>query len=207
MIEIKDATITIAGKTLLEDCSFMARKGQITAIVGCNSEALTALVHAFLGFLPLNKGHVSIDGEEIMPLSAPFFRQKIAYVPTNFTFGNMQVSELLRTLMGNSLSVMKEQKKALWKEWEALAIERSCYDAVWESLPADVQQRIVLSVTGMLDRKIILMNQPTLYQTEESLKIVTTYIKSLSSEDSVVCFTTMDEESAQVADVIVKLTK
>jgi hypothetical protein len=206
MIEIKDATITIAGKTLLEDCSFIAHKGQITAILGCNSEALTALVHAFLGFQPLNKGYVSIDGEEIMPLSAPFFRQKIAYVPANFAFGNMQVSELLRTLMGNSLSVMKEQKKALWKEWEALAIERSCYDAVWESLPIDVQQRIVLSVTGMLDRKIILMNQPTLYQTEESLKIVTTYIKSLSSEDNIVCFTTMDEESAQVADVIIKLT-
>ncbi len=206
MIEIKDATITVAGKTLLENCSFMAREGQITAIVGCNSEALTALVHAFLGFQPLNKGYVSIDGEEIMPLSAPFFRQKIAYVPANFAFGNMQVSELLRTLMGNSLSVMKEQKKALWKEWEALAIERSCYDAVWESLPIDVQQRIVLSVTGMLDRKIILMNQPTLYQTEESLKIVTTYIKSLSSEDNIVCFTTMDEESAQVADVIIKLT-
>lgn len=206
MIEIKDVTITIAGNTLLEDCSFMAREGQITAIVGCNSEALTALVHAFLGFLPLNKGYVSIDGEEIMPLSAPFFRQKIAYVPVNFSFGNMQVSKLLHTLMGNSLSLMKEQKKALWKEWEALAIERSCYDAVWESLPTDVQQRIVLSVAGMLDRKIILMNQPTLYQTEESLKIVTTYIRSLSSEDNVVCFTTMDEESAQVADVIVKLT-
>lgn len=206
MIEIKNATINIAGKTLLEDCSFIAHKGQITAILGCNSEALSALVQTFLGFQPLNKGYVSIDGEEIMPLSAPFFRQKIAYVPVNFSFGNMLVSELLCTLMGNSLSVMKEQKKALWKEWEALAIERSCYDAVWESLPADVQQRIVLSVTGMLDRKMILMNQPTLYQTEESQMVVTSYIKSLSSEDSVVCFTTMDEESAQVADVIVKLT-
>ncbi len=206
MIEIKDATITIAGKTLLEDCSFIAHKGQITAILGCNSEALTALVHAFLGFLPLNKGYVSIDGEEIMPLSAPFFRQKIAYVPVNFSFGNMQVSELLRTLMGNSLSVMKEQKKALWKEWEALAIEKTCYDAVWESLPTDVQQRIVLSVAGMLDRKMILINQPTFYQTEESQMVVTSYIRSLSSEDSVVCFTTMDEEVAQVADVIVKLT-
>ena len=28
MIEIKDATITVAGKTLLENCSFMAREGQ-----------------------------------------------------------------------------------------------------------------------------------------------------------------------------------
>lgn len=206
MIEFKDATIAVAGKTLLEDCSFIAHKGQITAILGCNSEALSALVQTFLGFQPLNKGYVSIDGEEIMPLSAPFFRQKIAYVPVNFAFENMQVSELLCTLMGNSLSMMKEQKKALWKEWEALAIERSCYDAVWESLPTDVQQRIVLSVVGMLDRKIILMNQPTLYQTEERRMVVTSYIKSLNSEDSVVCFTTMDEESAQVADVIVKLT-
>lgn len=206
MIEIKDATINIAGKTLLEDCSFIARKGQITAILGCNSETLSALVQTFLGFQPLNKGYVSIDGEEIMPLSAPFFRQKIAYVPANFSFGNMQVSELLRTLMGNSLSVMKEQKKALWKEWEALAIERTCYDAVWESLPTDVQQRIILSVAGMLDRKMMLMDEPTSYQTAESRMVVTTYIKSLSSEDSVVCFTTMDEEVAQVADVIVKLT-
>lgn len=206
MIEIKDATITIAGKTLLEDCSFMAREGQITAIVGCNSEALTALVHAFLGFLPLNKGYVSIDGEEIMPLSASFFRQKITYVPVNFAFENMQVSELLRTLMGNSQQMRKEQKKALWKEWEALAIEKTCYDAVWESLPTDVQQRIILSVAGMLDRKMMLMDEPTSYQTAESRMVVTTYVKSLRTEDSVVCFTTMDEEVAQVADVIVKLT-
>ncbi len=50
MIEIKDATITVAGKTLLEDCSFMAREGQITAIVGCKSEALTAWYTPFWAF-------------------------------------------------------------------------------------------------------------------------------------------------------------
>ena len=41
----------------------------------------TRLLRAILGFVPIEGGHISIDGELLTPKSAPFFRRQMAYVP------------------------------------------------------------------------------------------------------------------------------
>ena len=81
MLELKDATLTIDGRTLFERLSLMALDGQMTCITGQQRAGKTALVQVMLGFLPLDEGLVSIDGELLTPLSAPTFRRQMAYVP------------------------------------------------------------------------------------------------------------------------------
>ena len=81
MLELKDATLTIGGQTLFERLSLMALDGQMTCITGPHGAGKTALVQVMLGFLPLDEGLVSIDGELLTPLSAPTFRRQMAYVP------------------------------------------------------------------------------------------------------------------------------
>ena len=81
MLELKDATLTVAGHQLFEKLSLMALDGQLTCITGPAGCGKTALVRAMLGFLPLDEGLVSIDGELLTPLSAPAFRGMMAYLP------------------------------------------------------------------------------------------------------------------------------
>ena len=81
MLELKDATLTIGGRELFKNLSLMAQDGQLTCITGPAGAGKTALVQVLLGFLSLDEGLVSVDGELLTPLSAPTFRRLMAYVP------------------------------------------------------------------------------------------------------------------------------
>ena len=81
MLELKDASLTLGGRELFRKLSLMALDGQITCITGKPGTGKTATLQAMLGFLLLDEGLVSIDGELLTPQSAPTFRKLMAYVP------------------------------------------------------------------------------------------------------------------------------
>ena len=81
MLELKDASLTLGGRELFRKLSLMALDGQITCITGEPGTGKTATLQAMLGFLLLDEGLVSIDGELLTPQSAPTFRKLMAYVP------------------------------------------------------------------------------------------------------------------------------
>jgi len=85
MLELKDGTLRVDGRELFRRLSFMALDGQLTCITGPSGSGKTMLVRALLGLQPLDEGLVSIDGELLTPLSAPTFRQLMAYVPQRLT--------------------------------------------------------------------------------------------------------------------------
>jgi ABC-type cobalamin/Fe3+-siderophores transport system ATPase subunit len=56
-------------------------EGNVLSIMGSQGKGKTTLLRALMGFLPIDEGHISIDGELLTPLSAPWFRKQMAYVP------------------------------------------------------------------------------------------------------------------------------
>lgn len=61
--------------------SLMVNDGELLTISGSQDSGKTTLLRAILGFLPVDEGHISIDGELLTPQSAPYFRRQMAYVP------------------------------------------------------------------------------------------------------------------------------
>ena len=81
MVELKDATLTIDGRTMFEGLSVVAPEGQLTRI-GCSTpEARTLLARTLVGFVPLSSGYITIDGELLTPYSVKAFRRLMAYWP------------------------------------------------------------------------------------------------------------------------------
>ena len=56
MLELKDATLTIGGRQLFGNLSFMAQDGHITCITGPAGSGKTLLLQALLGLLALDEG-------------------------------------------------------------------------------------------------------------------------------------------------------
>lgn len=206
MIEIKNATIKVGEQVMCTALSFMAMKGKITCVYSENTSALTALIHSFLGMQPLVSGYVSVDGECITPLSAPIFRKKMAYLPCKFNFETITVSTLFHTLCNRDMLVERGQKAMLIKHWQLLEIDKTCYEQPLYSLAMDVQQRIMLSMTSILNRHIILLHQPTLWQTTETMPLVHAYIHLMKAEDKVILLTTTSEQTTAIADIVINLT-
>ena len=61
--------------------SMAAGDGKLVSISGQKGSGKTTLLRTMLGFLPVDGGHISIDGELLTPRSAPYFRKRMAYVP------------------------------------------------------------------------------------------------------------------------------
>ena len=81
MLELHNVTI----EPLIHSLSLTVGDGQLVCLSGSEGKGKTTLLRAILGFIPINSGHISIDGELLTPLSAPYFRRQIAYVPQHMS--------------------------------------------------------------------------------------------------------------------------
>ncbi len=77
MLELHNVTI---GQQI-HRLSATACEGKMLSIMGSQGKGKTMLLRALMGFLSIDEGHICIDGELLTPLSAPYFRQQMAYVP------------------------------------------------------------------------------------------------------------------------------
>ena len=77
MLELHDITI---GQQI-RGLSLTLNDGQLLTLAGGAGCGKTSLLRAVLGFIGVDGGHISIDGELLTPLSAPYFRRYMAYVP------------------------------------------------------------------------------------------------------------------------------
>ena len=81
MLELLNITIG----EVIKDLSLTVSDGQLLSVVGDKGAGKTTLLRAILGFLPVDEGYISIDGELLTPLSAPYFRRQMAYVPQHLS--------------------------------------------------------------------------------------------------------------------------
>ena len=81
MIELHDVTIG----QLIKGLSATVGDGQTVCFSGAQGTGKTTLLRALLGFIPIDAGHISIDGELLTPQSAPYFRRFTAYVPQHLS--------------------------------------------------------------------------------------------------------------------------
>jgi iron complex transport system ATP-binding protein len=67
MIEVANLSVRLSGKTVVEDVSFVARAGEMTAICGPNGSGKTTTMKAISGELAA-KGSIRLNGEDVANL-------------------------------------------------------------------------------------------------------------------------------------------
>ena len=77
MLELHNVTI---GQQI-RGLSATVGDGKVLSITGSQGKGKTTLLRVLLGFLSVDEGHISIDGELLTLRSAPWFRKQMAYVP------------------------------------------------------------------------------------------------------------------------------
>ena len=132
MLELHNVTI---GQQI-RGLSATVNEGNVLSIMGSQGKGKTTLLRALLGFLPIDEGHISVDGELLTPLSAPWFRKQMAYVPQYLEVpeGYEDVStDYMRLLehavhSGKKLLIIDEPREALSGE-DATRAERLIREA------------------------------------------------------------------------------
>lgn len=201
MLEIKNVKIKFGDKTLLGGLSLSAEDGQVVCISGDSGCGKTSLLRAILGFLPLEEGHVSIDGELLTPAAAGEFRKFMAYVPQDLAMPMETVEEMVKMPFALKANISTPfSKKSLMEEWQKLDLDSELYDKKVSELSGGQRQRIIISTLGLLQKPIVLADEPTSALDAHTTALVLNYLKALASKGATVITVSHDPAFANGCD-------
>jgi putative ABC transport system ATP-binding protein len=206
MLEIRNISIKFGENQLFSNLSFAVDSGQVVCINGDSGTGKTTLLRAILGFIPIDDGAISIDGEIINALSAETFRRRMMYVPQELALPCDSVEEMVKMpFLLKSNRGVKFSKEALMGEWKKLDLDTSLYNSDVSKVSGGQRQRIMLSVCGLLRKPILLADEPTSALDSTCARLVANYFHELAAAGSMVIAVSHDLAFSSYCDKIINL--
>lgn len=178
------------GKDVLQDLTFMAREGQLTAIVGYSGSGKSTVAKLIAGFWNVDSGQVTIGGAKLsdMPLSQNM--DLVTYVSQeNFLFR--------RSILEN---MRMAREDASIEEIQDACRRASCHDFI-ESLPngyrtvlgdaggtlsGGERQRVTIARALLKDSPIVLLDEATAYSDPDNEAEIQKSINALVKSKTVI---------------------
>lgn len=97
-IEFRNVTFRYPGaeEPVLENVSFQAKPGEVTAIIGGTGSGKSTLVNLIPRFYDVEKGSVLVDGVDVREMSQEDLRSKIGFVPQKAVLFSGTIADNLR---------------------------------------------------------------------------------------------------------------
>jgi len=199
-IKIENLCFSYGERQVLKDISFSAEYGEFLSVLGPNGVGKSTLFRCMLGLHKPSSGSVSIDGDNILRLSAQALARKIAYIPQSHNpVFNFSVLDMV--LMGTTAQLGSFSSPG--KEHTALAL-----NALERLGIADLAQRSYGNISGgerqltLIARaiaqqaKILVMDEPSAsLDFGNRIKVMQT-VRSLIEDGYCVIQSTHDPEQA-----------
>lgn len=154
------------GRKVIVNSDFVARPGEIVALVGPSGEGKTTLLRLILGLVRPEQGTVSIagaDGKEL-DISAEV-RQFFSYVPQGNTMLSGTIAENMRMVKENATDEEIVQALQSACAWDFVKdLPETIYSSVGErgrGLSEGQAQRIAIARAVLRDAPILLMDEAT----------------------------------------------
>ena len=197
MLEFKDATIKVGEWILPMRLSFIARDGEVTCVTGPEDSGKTTLIRTLMGFLPVNEGFVSVDGELLTIHSSHAFRQMMVYLP-------QQIQLLAHQLRVPEPEEPEAEEFAVWNDLMSAANEESTPE------PLNAEEIVMLAEQTLkeaADKPIVIADEPTAFLTPELTMRMMELLRKQAEAGKTVLVTTRKPQVADYADQVIQLYK
>ncbi|WP_291570515.1 ABC transporter ATP-binding protein [Clostridium sp. UBA4548] len=111
-VEFKDVTFSYHGaeQPALNNISFAAKPGEVTAVIGSTGSGKSTLVNLIPRFYDIDSGSILVDGVDIREISQDNLRNKIGFVPQKAVLFSGTISENIK--FGNDKATEEEIRHA-----------------------------------------------------------------------------------------------
>ncbi|HEV3089879.1 MAG TPA: ABC transporter ATP-binding protein [Candidatus Cybelea sp.] len=211
MIELRDVTLGVGGRALLEEVDARIAAGDFVAVLGRNGAGKTTLLRAIAGLHPARRGSVLLDGTPIDQL-APLERAKrVAFVTGDEVF--------LEALLVRDVVSIGRYAHHRWWQWneepqDEAAIEGALAavgasrfaQRLFSTLSAGERQRVWIALGLAQETPILLLDEPTSHLDVGAAADILALLRGLSeSGKTIVCALHDVNEAATYADRIALL--
>ena len=195
MLEFKDATIKVGEWILPMRLSFIARDGEVTCVMGPEGSGKTTLIRTLMGFLPVNEGFVSVDGELLTIHSSHAFRQMMVYLP-------QQIQLLAHQLRVAEPEEPEAEEFAVWNDLMPPANLESTPE------PLNAEEILMLAEQTLkeaADKPIVIADEPTAFLTPELTMRMMELLRKQAEAGKTVLVTTRKPQVADYADQVIEI--
>ena len=200
-VEISNLTKTFDGQKALNDISFSVKQGEIVGFLGPNGAGKSTTMKLVTGFLNLESGNISINGNNISKYP-DLIKNKIGYLPEhNPLYLDMRVTDYLNycgSLQKMSSSEIINRTKEMIK---VCGLNKEKHKFIGE-LSKGYRQRVGIAQAMIHNPEILILDEPTTGLDPNQIIEIRKLIKSLGKEKTVILSTHILPEVEATCDRI-----
>ena len=186
-IEAKHLTRRFGDFVAVDNVSFRIEQGEIFGFLGSNGCGKTTTMKMLTGLLPCSEGKAWLLGREVEAQDLET-RKRVGYMSQNFSlYSELTVHQNL-LLHARLFQVPKEQIPARIDEMLDRFGLRSSVDALPESLPLGLRQRLSLAVSLIHKPELLILDEPTSGVDPVARDAFWEFLVELSRKDKVTIF-------------------
>jgi ribosome-dependent ATPase len=159
-IEAKDLTMRFGDFVAVDHVSFRIARGEIFGFLGSNGCGKTTTMKMLTGLLPASEGRALLFGHEVDPRDIDT-RRRVGYMSQSFSLYTELTVQQNLVLHARLFHVQEEQIAARVTEMvRRFGLEQS-RDALPDSLPLGLRQRLSLAVAVVHGPELLILDEPT----------------------------------------------
>lgn len=178
VLELKNVTKNIRGRTIIDDLSFTIREGEVFGFLGPNGAGKTTTIRMMVGLMKLSKGDVLICGQSITKEYAKAIKHIGAIVENpelyKFLSGYKNLQQYARMVKG----VTKEK---IDEVVELVGLTDRIHDKV-KTYSLGMRQRLGLAQCLLHDPKVLILDEPTNGLDPAGIREIRDHLKKLTRE-------------------------
>jgi branched-chain amino acid transport system ATP-binding protein len=183
MLDVHGLTTTYGPVTALDDVSFSAPEGKITAVLGANGAGKTTLLRTLSGLIRPAKGTVTLAGTDLVR-TAPEAMSSLglAHVPEGRgVITELTVEENLR--LGGLGRTDKAKPADIERVYRLFPVLNDRRSATADTLSGGERQMLVIGRALMADPRILLLDEPSLGLAPRIVAQIFDLLKTLVESD------------------------
>jgi ABC-type multidrug transport system ATPase subunit len=202
-IHVDNLSLVYDGHSLFENVSFEVESGQKYCINGPSGYGKSSIFKAMLGFIRPQQGTIYINNVPVNDKTVWQVRRSIAYVTQEPDLGQQVVLDRIRRPFGYKANAHLEWKTEAVQEWfKRFNLPEKLLSKQTTELSGGEKQRIAIIIALLLDRPVLLLDEPASALDKQSKQILRTV---LSESKKTIVFISHEDALLDLADATLEL--
>jgi len=161
-IEFSKVDFAYGSDPIIKNFSMKAKEGDVIGIKGDSGSGKTTLFRLLLGFEIPDSGEITFNGKQLNPKELKVFRRETTWLPQDLNLGEGKVKEVFYypfTFQANKIRKPDEDK--VLTTFDTLGLQENTWSSNFSDLSTGQRQRVGIALCYLLDKSILILDEPT----------------------------------------------